>query len=245
MSNCVLDNLFYDLLNGVSGIHERNEGDAFLKATKEYYELTNIAYLGVNIPQAKHGPRYVQCIHSDERVKHYVTPDFLSIEPLVKLGLTVPAPMGWDAISAALGKSGKLVEARKDLAQASRCLTFPIVGLRGETAVFSIVADLEGKEWPTFKRAALRDIHSVAHYYHTSLLAQHGNVVEDLNLSPHEIECLKWAAAGKTAWETSKILDISERTVKFHLNAARAKMNCVTTTQAVAKAVASGKIILF
>ncbi|MGE3521133.1 MAG: LuxR C-terminal-related transcriptional regulator, partial [Vicinamibacterales bacterium] len=30
---------------------------------------------------------------------------------------------------------------------------------------------------------------------------------------------------------------ISERTVRFHLNAAREKLNCATTTQAVAKAI--------
>jgi DNA-binding CsgD family transcriptional regulator len=49
---------------------------------------------------------------------------------------------------------------------------------------------------------------------------------------------LKLPGGGKTAWEASVILGISERTVRFHLNAAREKLNCATTTQAVAKAVA-------
>ena len=56
-------------------------------------------------------------------------------------------------------------------------------------------------------------------------------------VSAREIDCLKWMAAGKTAWEVSTILGISERTVRFHLNAAREKLQCTTTTQAVAKAV--------
>jgi DNA-binding CsgD family transcriptional regulator len=42
---------------------------------------------------------------------------------------------------------------------------------------------------------------------------------------------------GKTAWEASVILGISERTVRSHLNAAREKLDCTTTAQAVAKAV--------
>jgi DNA-binding CsgD family transcriptional regulator len=41
----------------------------------------------------------------------------------------------------------------------------------------------------------------------------------------------------KTVWEASVILGISERTVRFHLNAAREKLDCATTTQAVAKAI--------
>jgi DNA-binding CsgD family transcriptional regulator len=36
-------------------------------------------------------------------------------------------------------------------------------------------------------------------------------------LSNREIEVLKWAALGKTSWEMSMILEISERTVNFHL----------------------------
>jgi DNA-binding CsgD family transcriptional regulator len=60
---------------------------------------------------------------------------------------------------------------------------------------------------------------------------------EALVVSARELDCLRWVAAGKSAWEASVILGISERTVRFHLNSAREKLNCTTTTQAVAKAV--------
>lgn len=70
------------------------------------------------------------------------------------------------------------------------------------------------------------------------------DVDEQLVVSARELDCLKWAAAGKTAWEASKILGITERTVRFHLNTAREKLNCTTTTQAVAKAVSHGLIRL-
>ena len=39
-------------------------------------------------------------------------------------------------------------------------------------------------------------------------------------MSARELDCLKWTAAGKTAWEASVILGISEQTVRFHLNTA-------------------------
>ncbi len=38
-----------------------------------------------------------------------------------------------------------------------------------------------------------------------------------LYLSEREIEVLKWLAEGKTSWEIGVILNISERTVKFHV----------------------------
>jgi DNA-binding CsgD family transcriptional regulator len=65
-----------------------------------------------------------------------------------------------------------------------------------------------------------------------------------LIVSSRELDCLKWVAAGKSAWEASVILGISERTVRFHLNSAREKLDCATTTQAVAKAVAQQLIAI-
>ncbi|EGM79774.1 DNA-binding protein with HTH domain protein [Rheinheimera sp. A13L] len=39
----------------------------------------------------------------------------------------------------------------------------------------------------------------------------------EVRLTPREIECIHWAAHGKTSWEISRILSITERTVNFHL----------------------------
>jgi LuxR family quorum sensing-dependent transcriptional regulator len=63
-------------------------------------------------------------------------------------------------------------------------------------------------------------------------------------LTSREREVLRWAADGKTAWEISVILRISERTVKFHLIQASRKLNAVNRTSAVAKALARGLIKL-
>ena len=38
-----------------------------------------------------------------------------------------------------------------------------------------------------------------------------------LRLSDRQAACLHWSAIGKTSWETSRILGVSESTVNFHL----------------------------
>jgi LuxR family quorum sensing-dependent transcriptional regulator len=63
-------------------------------------------------------------------------------------------------------------------------------------------------------------------------------------LSDRQCDVLRWAAKGKTAWEASVILGISERTVKFHLNEAARKLNAVNQTSAVATALVRGLIRL-
>ncbi|SUY92937.1 Transcriptional activator protein luxR [Buttiauxella agrestis] len=55
-------------------------------------------------------------------------------------------------------------------------------------------------------------------------------------LTKREQECLQWVAEGKTNWEISKILSISERTVIFHVNNCMAKLDSKNRVQAITKA---------
>lgn len=59
-------------------------------------------------------------------------------------------------------------------------------------------------------------------------------------LSPRELECLKWAAEGRTAWEISVILSLSHRTVEQYLASAAAALGAVNRVQAVAEAMRRG-----
>ncbi len=63
-----------------------------------------------------------------------------------------------------------------------------------------------------------------------------------LPLSKRQREVLQWAARGKTDWEIATILCLSERSVKFHLESARNKLNATNRTHAVAKALLLGLI---
>lgn len=63
-----------------------------------------------------------------------------------------------------------------------------------------------------------------------------------IKLSPREIECLHWAAIGKTSWEISCILKISERTVVFHIGRAVEKLDVSNRRQAIARAIVLGLI---
>jgi len=63
-----------------------------------------------------------------------------------------------------------------------------------------------------------------------------------VDLTQREKECLLWATEGKTTWETSRILRISERTVTFHLQNVQGKLGVSNRQQAVARAVSLGII---
>lgn len=56
------------------------------------------------------------------------------------------------------------------------------------------------------------------------------------SLTNRELECLDWTAAGKTSSEIAAILTLSEHTVSHYIAEASRKLDCVSRTQAVAKA---------
>ncbi len=66
-------------------------------------------------------------------------------------------------------------------------------------------------------------------------VSMHGGLV-GIRLTVKEKEVLKWVIEGKTSWEISRILDTSERTVKFHLKNVYSKLRVSNRAQAVAKA---------
>ncbi|MGP9802695.1 helix-turn-helix transcriptional regulator [Rheinheimera sp. NSM] len=60
-----------------------------------------------------------------------------------------------------------------------------------------------------------------------------GSTVGDFQLTPREIECVHWAAQGKTSWEISRILSITERTVNFHLSNSMQKTDSANRQQLI------------
>ncbi len=63
-------------------------------------------------------------------------------------------------------------------------------------------------------------------------------------LSKREVECLRWAAVGKTDMEISMIMSRSRATVRFHIHNASVKLDAVNRSQTVFKASQLGYISL-
>lgn len=65
---------------------------------------------------------------------------------------------------------------------------------------------------------------------------------EGCTLSAREVDCMQWVARGKTNWEVSRILSISENTVRFHLKNVFRKLDATTRSSAVMRAIQAGLI---
>jgi DNA-binding CsgD family transcriptional regulator len=83
---------------------------------------------------------------------------------------------------------------------------------------------------------------------HLDQLGDSGNTVETSlserlqSLTDRELECLFWAARGKTEEEVGMIIQRSQATARFHLRNAMRKLDASNRTHAVAKACSLGLI---
>lgn len=235
----MFDSLLQNLV-GVQNIHERKEGVAFFAVAKTLHPISSIFYIGLNIPIGATPKGFMQCTYSDRWVKYFANREQVRAEQMEALEPILSAPVDWTTLpdNAQTCHLRQLSGCLPD----RRVLSFPLRSIADETAVFGVAtkdADSNAEQ----AKNLLLELHILGNYFHQHILRIHGHDAESAMLvSARELDCLKWAAAGKTAWESSVILGISERTVRFHLNAAREKLNCLTTTQAVAKAVSQQMI---
>jgi DNA-binding CsgD family transcriptional regulator len=194
-------------------VSRRHEGVAFLKTARDLYEIESISYLCINIPSTKPRGIFSHCAYSDTEV----------------LNCLSHFPLERDIVDACSKPA-------TDSGLAGKVLQLPLRKHCGESAVFdiSLGADFDEERLHSIKG----ELRILANYFHSHVLRINGQDVDrSVLMSAKELDCLKWTAVGKTAWEASVILGITERTVRFHLNAAREKLKCTTTTQAVAKAI--------
>ncbi|PZU83350.1 MAG: transcriptional regulator [Shinella sp.] len=133
-----------------------------------------------------------------------------------------------------------------DLSIAPHGVVYPLAAREGRAAVMVVNSNLPSAEWARYRRQNDPYLHHLAAQFHARLVA--GRTPHSMygrrkfELTVREREALTWAAAGKSYWETSVILGISERTVRFFMSNARRKLNVATNTQAVAEAVWRGLI---
>ena len=99
------------------------------------------------------------------------------------------------------------------------------------------VAQLFEREASAIQAAATRLIAT-----HTEARARPRLPLAPQSLTRREVQCLRWAAVGKTDSEIGTILSLSVSTIRFHLRNAGAKLNATGRAQAIQIAAGLGYI---
>ncbi len=239
----MLDQTYEDLLDLAMNIDSQLSGDEFLRRLLDTYGFETIAYAAFNVPLLGSTEPIYQNTYCDPWRIHYHQNQFIAIDPVVHTALSGILPTDWQELRQKDG--ARVLDEASEFGIGRQGLTLPMRGIHGETAALSVSTRLSDAKWRQLKKQYIRDLQSLANYFHVSVLHRLGLDQPMIQiLSARELECLKWAALGKSASETATIINVTERTVTFHLSSARYKLNCLTTTQAVAKALTTRQMSL-
>ena len=163
-------------------------------------------------------------------------------DPLVNRGLRSEFPQSGSEIA-----SNRLSEAERNvlsyIAKAAGCGDSLVIPVRRSTNPDGVIVfgGLKPDTSPA-ARAALTILGHCA-YGRIAELKQSGGVSSSkVSLSPRETEVLGWVAKGKCDSEIAIILSMSERTARFHVANAKAKLDTTSRVQAVTKAMELGLI---
>lgn len=90
-------------------------------------------------------------------------------------------------------------------------------------------------------------LHLTGIYFQQRILSLSGVLSADrpvnvVRLTPREEEVLRWYANGKSAWDISVVLDVSEAAVRFHLANVRGKYGVSSSVHATALAISRNDI---
>ena len=203
------------------------------------YHLANIAYHAVYLPGAQIFNPILVLTYEPEWIERYKNNDYFKIDPVVESGTKGFLPLDW----AHLDRDNDV--ARVFFAEADRFavgrqgMTWPVRGVGGERALFTITANMSVPEWEERRVSYKREFQMIAHYMHDRIVEISGyrDAKPKPSLSRREVACLELAAQGATPKQTGAKLKISDRAVRLFLSSACTKLNCANTQQTIGKMV--------
>lgn len=237
-------NTMFDFIQSLERITSEEQAFAELRKVSEAFGFSSFAISGIPEPHERIDPYVLLNGWPEEWASRYMANQYFNIDPVIQRTILSDSAFVWsDALrDMTLGKqSVKFMDEARDFNFIDG-FSVPIHSLLGFRAIVTFAADRV--DLSSEARGAL---HMISIYAHNKIkeLKTGGKqqlIDRGIHLTLREKECISWCAEGKTAWEISTILGISERTVAHILENAQRKMNTTNRTHLVAETLRAGLI---
>lgn len=204
--------------------------------------LNNLTYLGLVSDNQSETETRIFSTYEGGWTDRYQEQRYHLIDPVVAEGMKSVLPVDWST----LPKKDKLTQQFfGEAAEWGVCengLTIPVRDFSKRRALLSVNTEMNTREWNKYKREFVADFTYLSYLIHNDVIKNDTSGEPEVKLTPREAEMLKWAAIGKTSWETAQITGLTERTVNFFLTNASKKLHAGNRVSAVAKAIRDGHI---
>ena len=220
-------------------IQSSDDAEHLFEHVRSYAEALGFQYASyaMCVPSLNSVARWVRFESlPDGWQKHYAAKKYVDIDPIIRRGINSIEPLVWSARQFA---EAPQIWADAQVFGLKAGISQPCWAAQG---VFGILTFLREKPALSEGETSLlrRQMQIVANLLHLAMYEHVDvpsiNCVAEVNLTAREREILRWTSEGKTAEIIGKILNISTRTVNFHISNVLIKLVAVNKVQAVAKA---------
>ncbi|NVN09764.1 autoinducer binding domain-containing protein [Nguyenibacter vanlangensis] len=246
----------FDIDRFADDINRLSDGSSITDCVMQYLEplgYSNFAYhivMRASVEDVRPRETVGLTSYPTEWVKHYIASGFVNDDPVVARVLAQRKGFVWSegVDPADIGARQKaLLEDARD-AGIFDGVTVPLLSRGGEKAAFSLLLTNQAASSAT-NQQRFNLLRLIGEHLHAraARLAQEEHLISGSRrrkslLTPRETEMLTWVARGKSTWDIAQIVGIGEKSVEFHLDSVRLKLQASNRTQAVVKAIMIGLI---
>jgi LuxR family transcriptional regulator, quorum-sensing system regulator CinR len=231
------------LTEAYSIIEKKAEIQTIVAELRDFLRIDHLVYF-----TSKHGGNpsiapYVRLTYPASWLARYLGMGYADVDPILREGFLRTLPFEWRELDISGSAEAAFLADAAAHGVGPHGYSIPVSTKHGHRGLLAVSSSGYEGEWTKFLAATQPGLVQIANRLHR-------RVVGDLfgedrpHLTPRELECLRWVALGKGATEIATILHISPHTARDYLKSVHYKMDCVTSAQAVTKAVKLGLLIV-
>jgi LuxR family transcriptional regulator, quorum-sensing system regulator CinR len=176
-------------------------------------------------------------------IMRYLQMGYADVDPVLREAFRRTIPFEWSELSLEREAEASFLADAASHGVGPHGFSIPILSKRGHRGHFGVSSSRSAQEWSTFLRTTRSTLIEIANRLHRRVITEVFGE-DGPRLTARELECLWWVALGKSTGEIAAILKISPHTAREYLKSVHHKLDCVTSAQAVSKAIQLGLLAL-
>lgn len=234
-------NVMFDFITSSRGAKTADEVMSELGKAARHFGFSSFAVSGLPAPGERLDPYFLLNGWPDGWFERYVEQNYVHVDPVIQHTRASDDAFVWsEVLPVKLSRTARRVMNEASDFRMLDGFSVPIHGTAGMQAIVTYGA--ETVDLSPEARGALHIISIYAHNRLRAMFMENETKRPAVRITAHELEIIRWCAAGKTNWEIAEILGLSSRTIQHELANACRKLKVVNRAQLVAEAFRLGII---
>lgn len=234
------------LIEAFSIIEDTPNIDGVVIKLRDLLGVDHVVYhsskLGASPSDPQRGP-YIRLTYPAAWIVRYLQMGYADVDPVLREAFKRTIPFEWSELSLEREAETSFLADAASHGIGPHGFSIPVLSKRGHRGHFGVSSSRSAKEWSAFLQTTRSTLIETANRLHRRVIAEVFGE-DGPHLTARELECLRWVALGKSTGEIAAILKISPHTTREYLKSVHYKLDCVTSAQAVTKAIQLGLLAL-